>query len=861
MSGTPMNKPRSPITIRAFLLASALVGSLLIFAGAYAVVSAVYDRTVREDARNVSALIAGQTFDAMYQLMRKERQWRREDLEGFLDALRARFAGSAYTVGIHRGETVDAHFGVVPQPPPDAPLREALATGRERVVDESDGVRYLFPLVARRECLRCHENAAAGDTLGVIDVRMDLRPELDRARGNFMATLWWIVPMMVAGALALALLIHLRLGTSLRALRDRVGRVNKVADLVHFKMDQGRVGFGELEEILAEVRTLAERLHDVAVDKDLLQFEIRLLQRFIITSDVVRDWREYIKHLLDEINEVMEAYVLFTLFKVGEEVFNLEVFWRDRPASHTVQGMERSVRAVLQRHPYFRSAAFEVHHHVVRPDRDLPALEAADIELQSKSLFVETPKIGGIVGIGVQAGVDRDPGRLLVMESVLATLLNVVGSVRAIHKYTKELEYYATRDPLTDLYNQRTFWELMEYELDRVRRKGERLGLLVIDLDNFKDVNDTYGHAFGDRLLQAFAALLRRVFRLGDVVARYGGDEFVVLVTDAPGNQAWTAAQRLLEENGALSLEAPDGQAVHISATVGVALCPDHAETARDLFLIADNMMYQAKGAGKARVLLAGEDDVAEVFRGVGEQNFAITAALRERRFVPHFQPIVAARCVGPPLGFEVLCRLRDDGGESADASFIPAAERMGVVHRIDYQVMEHAFEAIRRAGFSGRLFVNLSPNSLIVDEFIPTVVRLADDAGIDPGQVVFELSERETVRNITLLERFVGELKLRGFRFAVDDFGSGFSSFHHLRHFPIDYVKIDGQFIGNLTRDERDRVFVRHVAAMARELGVGTIAAFVEDAEVLDAVRAAGIDYVQGYYIGRPSATLGWGP
>ncbi len=856
-----MDKPRSRITIRSFLLLAALAGSLLIFAGAYAVVSAAYDRSVREDARNVSALIAGQTFDAMYQLMRKERRWRREELEAFLEALRVRFADSPYTIQIHRGESVDAHFGAIPQPPPDGPLREALAGGRERVIDESGGVRYLFPLVARRECLRCHENAAAGDTLGVIDVRMDLRPELERARADFMVTLGWIVPMMVAGAVGLALLIHLRLGASLRALRDQVGRVNKVSDLVHFRMDRRHAGFGELDEILTEVRGLADRLHDVAVDKDLLQFEIRLLQRFIITSDVVRDWREYIKHLLAEINEVMEAYVLFTLFKVEEEVFNLEVFWRDRPAPHTVEGMERSVRAVLQRHPCFGNAtAFEVHHHVVHPDRQLPTLDAADIELQSKSLFVETPMIGGIVGIGVQAGVDRDPGRLLVMESVLSTLLNVVGSVRAIHKYTKELEYYATRDPLTDLYNQRTFWELLEYELDRAGRKNERLALLVIDLDNFKDINDTYGHAFGDRFLQAFAGLLRRVFRLGDVVARYGGDEFVVLVTDAPDNQAWTAAVRLLEECGALALEAPDGRTVHISVTVGIALYPDHAESARDLFLIADNMMYQAKEAGKDRVLLAGEDDVTEVFRGVGEQNVAITAALRERRFVPHFQPIVAAGGAETPLGFEVLSRLRDGGGgESADASFIPVAERMGVVHRIDYQVMEHAFEAARRAGFPGKLFVNLSPKALILSEFVPTAARLAGDAGIDPGQVVFELSERETVRNIALLERFVRDLKLRGFQFAVDDFGSGLSSFHHLRHFPIDYVKIDGQFIGSLTRDERDRVFVRHLAAMAGELGVQTVAEFVEDAEVLAAVREAGIDYAQGYFIGRPSATLDW--
>ncbi len=848
--------PLRPTTVKSFILLAAFAGSLVLFAGAYAVVSAIYDRTVREDARNVSDLIAGQTFDAMFQVMRKG--WRRPEVEEFIGAMRQRFRGTPYSLEIYRGPRVEALFGAIAQPAMDDAVRTVFAGGHNEVREEAGQLRHLYPLQARSECLRCHVNATVGATLGVIDLRQDLRPVLERARSNFMATLWVIVPAMILGAFLVALLIQHRIERAVVSLRQRIARVNKVSDLAHVALDEERIGLAELDDVLGEVRALAEKLRTFAVDKELLEFEIRLLERFIITSDVVRDWHEYVHTLLREINQVMEVYILFSVFKVEEEQFDLEIFWYHQPTLHMIQALERSVRAVLQRHPHFNGVMINVrvNHHVAEPGQAMPQLSETEIELQSKSLFVDKPKIGGIVGIGVQAGLGKDPIRLLVMESILSTLLNVVGSVKAIYKYTKELEYYATRDPLTNLYNQRVFRDLLEYEVERAERKTERVALLVIDIDNFKNVNDSYGHAFGDRFLQEFAGLLKALFRQGDVVGRYGGDEFVVLLTDTPENQAYNAATRLVEAAGAQALTAGDGKSVRATVSVGVALYPDHAKEPHDLFLVADNMMYRAKGEGKDRALMACDSDVADIYRDMGTQSLAIMEALEEHRFVPHFQPIVGGD--GTPHGVEVLSRLRSYDGELLPAGqFIETAERMGVVHKVDYQVMEAAFATVRQNGYQGMLFVNLSPKALILSEFVPTVLQLAKTYDIGPSQVVFELTERETVRNMTLLQRFVGELKLQGFKFAIDDFGSGFSSFHYLKHFPIDYVKIDGDFIVNLLHDERDRVFVHHISLMAQELGIRTIAEFVEDAEVFAAVRTAGIDFGQGYFIGRPGAEL----
>lgn len=846
----PLPRPR---TIKGLIITAALAVTVVLFGGIYFAIATVYDQTVRTDARSVSRLLAGQTFDAMFQVMRKG--WSREELETFVAAMRDRFEGTPYSLEIYRGPKVTARFGTIGQPEMGPQVREAFRSGRAIHQGHDRRVRHVYPLRARGECLECHTNAALGDVLGVIEVEQDITPVLADARERFLQAVGLIAPLPLLVALLVAVRLGRRLDRAFTRVRDNVAEVNRVSDLGNLQVAHDEVEFHELNRILGEVDDLGRKLRTFAVDKELLEFEIGVLERFVITSEVVRDWRQYVSSLLIEINEVMETYVLFSIFKIDEEMFDLEIFWRNQPTPETSQGMEQGARALLHHHPVFREAtAVNVRHNIADPSGTLPPLADKDIELQSKSLFVETPKIGGIVGIGVQAGLGRDPTRLLVMESVMSTLLNVVGSVKAIYKYTRELEYYATRDPLTGLYNQRIFWELMGYEVSRTERKGGRLALLVMDLDNFKVVNDTYGHHFGDEFLGAFADLLHETFRHGDLLARYGGDEFVALLTETPENQAVTVAERLLERARHLAVATPDGSRARATVSIGIGVCPDHAREAKDLFLVADNMMYQAKSDGKDQVRIAQEEDVTAVYRELGEKSAVVLEALESRRVVPYFQPIVAAD--GRIHAYEVLSRIHTADGELMVAGeFIEAAERMGVVHRLDFLAMEAAFERLARFPEGVELFINLSPKALILSEFMPTVKRLLLAHAIDPARIVFELTERETVKNVSLLQRFVEDLKLEGFKFAIDDFGSGFSSFHYLKRFPVDYLKIDGDFIVNLAADSQDQAFVQSMAWLARALGITTVAEFVETGEVLEQARAAGVDLMQGYYLGGPTA------
>jgi EAL domain-containing protein (putative c-di-GMP-specific phosphodiesterase class I) len=267
-------------------------------------------------------------------------------------------------------------------------------------------------------------------------------------------------------------------------------------------------------------------------------------------------------------------------------------------------------------------------------------------------------------------------------------------------------------------------------------------------------------------------------------------------------------------------------------------------------------MMYKAKGAGKHQVGVPGEMELAEVFRDMTQTTMMVVSAINEGRIVPFFQPILDMRS-NRIAGYEVLSRLEHEGQVVEASRFIEFAEKAGVIHRLDTMVMERALRTVAEAGFDGQIFLNLSPRALTLADFLQTLKATVAASGIEPGQVVFEITERDTIKNFAVLERLVGELKLDGFKLAIDDFGSGFSSFQYLRRFPVDYVKIEGDFIVNILENDRDRAFVQTIRQLANDLDIQVIAEHVESQEVLEELRSMGVELAQGYHVGRPSRRL----
>jgi len=846
-------------SLKLFLAVNILAIVLLVFITVLLTATVLYDRLLTRQAQETAVGVAEQTYIAVAALMPYGPS--RAELMATVAAIKEAHKSSPYQIEIFRGALIDAQYGRVDQPAMDAGILRVMLSGRQEIDHNHGTSRYIYPLIAESSCLTCHVGADERSVLGVVEVRQNTAVLAKKMRKEYtgLFVLYGILTIGLVGILTWFVIT--RVSSAMALFREKTSAIDSVTDLSKMReMTSARFSFSELDQAFIAVGNLAERLQDVAVDKDILEFEIKILNKFIITSNVVQDWQQFVKNLLVDINAVIDTYALLAFFQNGEEEYELDVFWRSTASERDRAHME----LIIQRQLYstFKlagdSPAVKIIHHEAAADLPLPShLDLRDIELHTKSLFLDTPKVGGIVGIGVQSRLVTDPIYHIVLDSVLSTLINLVGSVKAISKYTKDLEYYATRDPLTDLHNQRMFWELLGYECGRAARHAYPFALLVIDLDNFKAVNDRYGHVFGDFFLKQFADVLRRNVRDGDFVARYGGDEFTILLPETARQQAYTVASRIVEGVSAMNVLTTNGIRITSTVSIGMAMYPEHGKTPQDLFLVADNMMYVVKGEGKNSIAVPDMDDMVQIFKNENEINFLVYQALEQQTLLPYFQPIVDF-ATGLPFAHELLMRIKHPDGRMMPAGeFIKTAEKIGLIYKLDHLLMEKAFQAVSEQGYQEKLFINISPKAFIAPEFLAKVQEMTQKYGMTPDRIVLEVTERDTVSNISMLQKFTAVMKSEGYQFAIDDFGSGYSSFRYLKLFPVDYIKIEGDFIRNLQDDSDYQAYVKSIVTLAKELGIKTVAEHVENEEIFEAARRMGVDFCQGFYSGCPDPSL----
>ena len=435
-------------------------------------------------------------------------------------------------------------------------------------------------------------------------------------------------------------------------------------------------------------------------------------------------------------------------------------------------------------------------------------------------------------------------------------VLLVSAAIRDVteRKRTEEkLRYLADHDALTGLLNRRCFEQHLGREVATARRYAAGGAMLLLDIDSLKDVNDTLGHAHGDQLIKEIGGLVAARMRATDVVARIGGDEFAVILPHTTAHVARTVAEDLLHtiRNHGIVLGA---QRLRLSASIGIAAFEAGGAVGEDILVAADLALYEAKAGGRDRVVVY-EPQIAEVVERQVRVSWAarLRAAIKDGLLVAHRQPILdlASRTVSQ---YELLVRMADEHGNlTLPGSFLPTAERTGMVCEIDRFMVGTAIDLIAASDAPVSYEVNLSARTLADATLAMELADLVRDSGIDPSLLVFEITETAAIANIQVAREFAIALRELGCRFALDDFGAGFASFYYLKHMPLDYLKIDGDFIRGLPDSPTDQIVVQHMAAIATSLGMSTIAEFVEDAETLNMLAAFGIDNAQGYLIGRP--------
>lgn len=457
----------------------------------------------------------------------------------------------------------------------------------------------------------------------------------------------------------------------------------------------------------------------------------------------------------------------------------------------------------------------------------------------------------------------RETARSIESENGLPVILIVCEDINESHKLFDVLAYQATHDDVTDLINRREFERRLDHVFERLKTKPA-LGhvLCYMDLDHFKVINDTYGHVAGDELLRQLSHVLRKQLRQQDTLARLGGDEFGILMESCPFEKAQQIAINIHDTVGEFRFHW-QGKNLAIGASIGMVSINEQCRTAINAMSLADASCFAAKEAGRNCIHIYSEADDC---MGQRQQDMKwveqINRALEEDRLFLWFQSImpVSGKCEG--IHYELLIRMKDEAGNIIlPGAFLPAAERYGLSSKIDRWVIQTALswlqatpEVLEKQHMCG---INLSGQSMADEGLLAFVNDQLKHKEIPPGKVYFEITETAAIANLAVATRFITALRVQGCKFALDDFGSGLSSFAYLKNLPVDFLKIDGAFVKNMANDEVDFAMVKAINDVGQVLGKKTIAEFVEDNTILEKLKAIGVDYAQGYGLSKPKSLL----
>jgi diguanylate cyclase (GGDEF)-like protein/PAS domain S-box-containing protein len=498
--------------------------------------------------------------------------------------------------------------------------------------------------------------------------------------------------------------------------------------------------------------------------------------------------------------------------------------------------------------------------------RRLPELLAEPFSGEYETVFEATADAGAssILGERREVVCRRPGGSDLTIELCLSEVR--VGQVRSLAVTAREIQQskrdeaglseMADHDSLTGLVNRIGFESALTRHVDYAARYGSGGSVIALGIDSFKYVNETLGSAAGDELLAGVVEVIRGRLRKTDILARVGGDAFGILVHGADRAKALALAEELLERVRRHAFVVK-GEPLRISLSAGVSSLDERTVVGSELLAEAESAMHSAKEAGRDRVL--GFDPESREYDEQRVWTERVRQATERGLFVLTCQPIVELGS-GDTTQYEILLRMRDDGGGLVEPrAFLATAERFGLIGGVDRWVTQQAvrlIEAHNREGRDLKLEVNLSGQTMADSRFPDDVKKQLASAGIDPGSLIFEVTETAAVADIEQARAFAQSLAKLGCRFALDDFGAGFASFYYLKHLPISYLKIDGEFVRDLPDNQTDRLIVKALVDVCEGLDIRTIAEFVGDERTLEAARELGVDFAQGYHFGKPEPT-----
>ncbi len=617
-----------------------------------------------------------------------------------------------------------------------------------------------------------------------------------------------------------------------------------------------------LKRIIFEFSNTVENLAGTLIEKDLLERQSTVLENIIISHEKVAQWRVFVQEILASFHSIFPFNFFFIAFAEDHGLALYLYFLGEYTDEVKALARKKLAKEMFDQLKLPKDALLDIEEFHI-PVQGL-AGSIDDIKLISVSVpDLEVINLAGVLGVAFGSVHKLTAQESSVIRSILAVMVMVVGSSKALSKTMGELEYYSTHDPLTGLYNRRYFSEMLEYEVGRSERHQHEFSVLMLDLDDFKDVNDTYGHPCGDTVLRAMAEVMLSVMRKGDLATRIGGDEFAIILTETGHEGGRIVAEKLRNGLRDITFEGLEGKKFHVTISIGLVTFPGDAQSVSDLMAGVDVGLYRAKQLGKDSVCsVDAMEGKLQANRVVRDQAEILRDHLRDDHIVPYFQPILDCK-TGKVFAYETLARLCEPNGETISAGmFIETIERYGMGRDLDRIMIQKSLPILKQhiadqGAKNCKIFINISAQEIQGRGILGYAEQACMELEIPPSNLVFEILERDAIGDMTHMRKFLTELRKKGFSFALDDFGSGYNSFHYLRELHFEFVKLDGAFVRNIMNSKIDYTLVSNLSHLCQDLGILMVAEFVESREIMEALQNMGVDFAQGFYLGVPTPRM----
>ncbi len=616
-----------------------------------------------------------------------------------------------------------------------------------------------------------------------------------------------------------------------------------------------------IQDLMIEFNQTLLELSSVLIEKDLLERQSQVLERIILSHEHISQWKEFVQEILADFYSIFPFSFFYIAF-AEENGLSLYLYYLGQ-CSDEMREQARGIlsKQMLESIGLPSDAALDIEEFSIHCGAEIKP--DFDIRMISVPVPDHSPNLAGLLGVAYASENILSPQETSVIRAILAVMVMVVGSSKVLSRTLLELEYYAVHDPLTGLHNRRQFNDILHYEIGRSERHKHEFSVLMLDLDDFKDINDSYGHPTGDTALCSIANVLLEHTRNGDFCARIGGDEFAIILTETGPKGARVVAEKVGSALRDMAITSAQGNRFHLTVSIGVSSYPIDGQTIDSLLEGVDVAMYKAKNMGKNSVCAFDATEARVSIRETRDNAENLREALKQGRIIPYYQSIVDCQ-TGELYAFETLARLKSPTGETTSAAmFIETIDKYGLARELDLAMINNAFAAKRACMDANspeadtKIFINLSVQEIQGRGILGYAEELCQKLELPPESIVFELLEREAIGDMTNMRRFLTNLRRKGFAFALDDFGTGYNSFHYLRELHFDYVKIDGAFVRNILNSKVDYALVRNLSRLCQDLGILTVAEFVENQNIWEALKDMGINYAQGYHISMPLSEM----